>query len=58
MRPTQDAIAALRLALQKIHRARRAVDERNEAAVKLELDLAALNIEDAQSVIATLEDAA
>ena len=50
-----DANASLTLALQKIDRARRALDARNSGTAKLELSLAVLAIEDARSLLPAVQ---
>ena len=50
----RDADASLRLALQKIGRAKKALAERNSGTADMELEYAVLNIEDARSLLTEL----
>ena len=51
----RDADASLRLALQKIGRAKKALAERNTGTADMELEYAVLSIEDARSLLTELQ---
>jgi hypothetical protein len=55
MMPTQDALATLKLALQKIERAHRALAAHNLAWAESELILVKLCVEDAQGLLSAPE---